>query len=194
MRLRAALVACSKAYIPNTDVEDTSENRKVIQFCEQYRHAVEDKNVGQLLKMASAAYHKRGAGNDDDIDYAGLKDFLTTTFQSTDAISYEIRYRRVTFAENTHVYVDYTYAASFRIPGIEKEEWRHSVADNRLDLMPDGFAQEHSDLVISTIRCQACHRTRCRAACPHNTGIITVYIEQPAKGIKKFVGHRICMH
>jgi hypothetical protein len=132
------LAGCATTYIPNTDVEDTTENKKVVQFCEQYRHAVEDKNIGQLLKMASGAYHKRGVGNDDDIDYAGLKDFLSSSFQTTDAIRYEIRYRRVTFAENAHVYVDYTYAASYRIPGVEKEEWRHSVADNRLDLVPDG--------------------------------------------------------
>ena len=88
-------VGCSKTYIPNTDVLDNTENRKVILFCEQYRHAVEEKNVGQLLKLASPAYHRKGVGNnDDDVDYVSLKEFLTTTFQQTDAIRYEIRYRR----------------------------------------------------------------------------------------------------
>ena len=135
-----ALVAtgCSKTFIPNTDVLDTTANRKVVLFCEQYRHAVEEKNVGQLLKLASPGYHKRGIGSDDDVDFISLKDFLTTTFQGTDGIRYEIRYRRVTFEENTHVSVDYTFAASYRIPGVKKEEWRHSVADNRLDLVPEG--------------------------------------------------------
>ena len=46
-------LGCSKSYIPNTDVEDTSENKKVISFCEKYRHAVEEKDVGGLLKLAS---------------------------------------------------------------------------------------------------------------------------------------------
>ena len=133
-----ATAGCSKTFIPNTDVVDTSENRKVILFCEQYRHAVEEKNVGLLLKLASPGYHKRGVGDSDDVDYISLKDFLTTTFQDTDGIRYEIRYRKVTFAESTHVFVDYTFAASYRIPGVKKAEWRHSVADNRLDLVPDG--------------------------------------------------------
>lgn len=128
---------CATTFIPNTDVTDTEPNRKVILFCEQYRHAVEEKNIAQLLKLASPNYHKRGA-TDDDVDYTTLKDFLTTTFQTTDAIRYEIRYRRVTFAENTHVFVDYTFAGSYRIPGVRKEEWRHSVSDNRLDLVPEG--------------------------------------------------------
>jgi len=135
--LVAAAPACATAFIPNTDVADTADNRKVILFCEQYRHAVEEKNVAQLLKLASPNYHQRAAV-DEDVDYSTLKDFLTTTFQTTDAIRYEIRYRRVTFSENNHVFVDYTFAGSYRIPGVRKEEWRHSVSDNRLDLVPEG--------------------------------------------------------
>jgi hypothetical protein len=129
---------CTEGFIPNTDVPNTTENRKVILFCEQYRHAVEEKNVGELLKLASPGYHKRGIGTDDDVDFISLKDFLMNSFQQTDGIRYEIRYRKVTFEESTHVSVDYTFAASYRIPGVKKEEWRHAVADNRLDLVPDG--------------------------------------------------------
>jgi hypothetical protein len=137
--LLAVVAGCSKTFIPNTDVLDTVENRKVILFCETYRHAVEEKNVGQLLKLASPAYHRKGVGNnDDDVDYVSLKEFLTTNFQQTDAIRYEIRYRRVTFEETSHVHVDYTFAASYRVPGVKKEEWRHAVADNRLELVPEG--------------------------------------------------------
>lgn len=134
-----ALAGCSKNYIPNTDVEDTSENRKVVLFCEQYRHAVEDKDVGLLVKMASKRYYENGgnANVEDDIDYAGLKDYLSTTFLKTETIRYEIRYRKVTFSENDHIFVDYTYAASYRIPGTKNQEWRHTVADNRLDLVVD---------------------------------------------------------
>jgi hypothetical protein len=137
LALSAGAWGCATGYIPNTDVVDTDSNRKVILFCEQYRHAVEEKNVAQLLKLASPNYHQRAAV-DEDVDYSTLKDFLTTTFQTTDAIRYEIRYRRVTFSENNHVFVDYTFAGSYRIPGVRKEEWRHSVSDNRLDLVPEG--------------------------------------------------------
>lgn len=134
--------ACSKSTIPNTDVEDTSENRKVIAFCEEYRHAVEDKDVAKLVSMAHPRYFEDGGNTnpDDDIDFGGLKDYLTTTFGKTQAIRYEIRYKRVTPAENAHVYVDYTYAASYRLPGLKGEEWRHTVADNRLELVRENDA------------------------------------------------------
>ena len=48
----ACAIACSKTYIPNTDVEDTGVNREVIEFCENYRHALEDRNVPQLTVKA----------------------------------------------------------------------------------------------------------------------------------------------
>jgi len=136
----AAMVGCSRSYIPNTDVEDTSDNRKIIEFCEDYRHAVEDKNIGRLLKMASPRYHEDGGNTngEDDIDFDGLKDYLTSTFTQTSQIRYEIRYRRVTLTETNKVLVDYTYAASFRVPGVTNTEWKHTVADNRLELVADG--------------------------------------------------------
>lgn len=135
-----ALAGCSQTYIANTDVEDNGPNRRVITFCEDYRHAVEDRNVVRLLAMASPRYHEDAGtpAGDDDIDYDGLKAFLTAQFQGTSAIRYEIRYRKVTFTETGHVWVDYMYAASFRVPGVKGEEWRHSVAENRLDLVADG--------------------------------------------------------
>lgn len=135
-----ALAGCSKAYIPNTDVEDTSQNRDVIKFCEEYRHAMEDKNVPQLLKMMSPGYFE-DAGNaktEDDADYEKIREFLTTDFLHTMGIRYEIRYRRVTYSETNHIWVDYTYAAAWKIPGADKDEWHHTVADNRLDLVRDG--------------------------------------------------------
>jgi hypothetical protein len=133
-------IACSKAYIPNTDVEDTSENRQVILFCEQYRHALEEKNVGQLLKLMSPTYFEDGGNtrNEDDADFDKVREFLTGDFLKTAGIRYEIRYRRVTFTERNHIFVDYTYAAAWKLPGVKTDEWHHAVADNRLDLVRDG--------------------------------------------------------
>jgi|HubBroStandDraft_4_1064222.scaffolds.fasta_scaffold30656_2 hypothetical protein len=135
-----ASTACSKLYIPNTDVEDTSDNRKVVSFCEKYRHALEDKDVGALLKLMSPSYFEDGGNtkNEDDADFDKIREFLTGDFMKTTGIRYEIRYRRITFTERAHVYIDYTYAAAWKLPGVKAEEWHHTVADNRLDLVPDG--------------------------------------------------------
>ena len=132
------LAGCATHYIPNTDVEDNDDNRKIISFCEKYRHAVEERNVPLLLDMASPRYFEDGGNVDatDDMDFAGLREYLEGRFKDTRAVRYEIRYRRVRRPSDTKIYVEYTYTASYRIPGLKGEEWRHTVADNRLELVP----------------------------------------------------------
>ncbi len=133
-------VACAKTYIPNTDVEDNGPNREVIEFCETYRHALEDKNVGQLIRLMSPGYFEDGGNtkNVDDADFEAIRGFLTGDFLKTTGIRYEIRYRRITFTPRNHIYIDYTYAAAWKLPAVKTDEWHHAVADNRLDLVRDG--------------------------------------------------------
>lgn len=135
----AALPGCSPRYIPNTDVEDTDDNRRVIEFCEVYRHAVESRDVPKLLRMADDRYYEDGGNADasDDLDRAGLDGYLQSRFRETRAIRYEIRYRRVSDGPKQTVRVDYTYTASYKIPTPAGEVWRRRVAENRLELVPD---------------------------------------------------------
>ena len=142
LALPVAISSCASTLIPNTDVADNSENRKVIAFCEEYRHAMEDKNVAKLLVLASPRYrddHATPSGA-DDTDYDSLKETLAALFSKTSQIRYEIRYQKVMFTENNHVLVNYRYSASYRTGTTEtaRGEWHHSVADNQLDLVPDG--------------------------------------------------------
>ena len=137
------VAGCATHYIPNTDVFDSDENRKVVAFCETYRHAVELKDVVQLLRMASPRYYEDGGNIDasDDIDYAGLKQYLESKFQEASSIRYEIRYRRVA-REGDRIFVDYTYTSSYRLPGDKGTDvWRRKVEDNRLEL--EAFQDEY---------------------------------------------------
>jgi hypothetical protein len=136
----AVLSGCTKTTIPNTDVEANDLNRRVIQFCEDYRHAVEHRNIALLLQMADPRYYEDGGNIDasDDLDYAGLKKYLEDEFRKTKAIRYEIRYREVGKGRNNTIYVDYTYSASYKIPTKDGDVWRRTVADNRLELVPSG--------------------------------------------------------
>lgn len=131
---------CAREYLPNTDVEDNEFNRKVIEFCEDYRHAVERKNVGLLIKLAHEKYYEDGATIDtsDDLDLAGLKAYLENKFRDVKSIRYEIRYRNVTIGRNDEIYVDFTYSASYQIPSPKGDVWRRTVADNRIALVPSG--------------------------------------------------------
>jgi hypothetical protein len=133
-------LGCTHQYIANTDVEDNDFNRKVIEYCENYRHAVEQRNTARLLKMAHPSYYEDGGNVDasDDLDYAGLENYLNTEFNQTRAIRYEIHYRQISEGRKNSVLVDYTYSASYKIPTAHGDVWRRRVADNRLSLTREG--------------------------------------------------------
>lgn len=137
--LSAASPGCAEHYLPNTDVEDSADNRKIVEFCEVYRKSLERKDVLALLALASNEYYDDGGNVDasDDIDFAGLKDYLSTKFDEATAIRYEIRYRRVSHEEQ-RIFVDYTYSGSFRLPSGDGDKWRSMVEENRLELIRDG--------------------------------------------------------
>ncbi|MCC6646307.1 MAG: hypothetical protein IT374_12145 [Polyangiaceae bacterium] len=142
LTLSLGIAGCATRYIPNTDVVDNDHNREIVRFCEQYRKALEAKDTEGLLALASPRYYEDGGNVDpaDDLDFEGLREWLEGRFQETKAIRYEIRYRRILAGDAGRVYVLYTYTSSYKVPGIKQDEWRHTVAENRLELEHDGKA------------------------------------------------------
>jgi len=126
---------CNKQLIPNTEIEDTEENREIVAFCERYRRAVEDLNVGLLLTLASPRYFDNSGSTtgDDDFDRNGLESVLAKRFQSIQAMRYEIRYRDIYEMDNL-IMIDYTYTMSFQYKLEEQSKWANRTADNRLEL------------------------------------------------------------
>ena len=139
-----ALAGCGEDFIPNTDVEDTEENREIIEFCEEYRIALEARDVAKLVLLASADYYEDGGSppGEDDYDRLGLQEMLRTRFARVEAVRYDIRYRRVVFfPERVEVY--YSFYGRFQVAAAADGEsrWFSKVADNRLVLgrTPDGY-------------------------------------------------------
>jgi hypothetical protein len=114
--------ASSSNYIYGTKVNDTEENRKIIDVCEQYRLAVEKKDAATLLAMASPNYWEDGGTptGTDDYGYDGLRSVLETRFSRADGIRYRMRYMDVRRSGNrasVDVMIDATYSvASARGP------------------------------------------------------------------------------
>lgn len=146
--LTIALTAagCAAAHIPNTTVPDTAENRRVIDFVEQYRHAMEARDPEKLMALASSRYFDdNGTPRTDDIyDHDRLRDRLQSLFpENLLDVRYEIRYRHVVF-EEALVRVQYRYTASFRVKTPSGEErWARRVADNELLLETDEKSGEY---------------------------------------------------
>ena len=128
-------VACRDKMIPNTEIPDNEDNRAIVAFCERYRHAVEDLNVGLVLSLASQRYFDN-AGTptpDDDIDREGLEKMLLEKFKDVKTMRYEIRYRNI-YETIGVVYVEYTYNMAFQYQVGDKAKWANRTSDNRLEL------------------------------------------------------------
>ncbi len=124
--------------IPNTTVEDTPENREVVAFMEEYRHAVENRDVRALLDLASEEYldHNGTPSTQDDFDYDQLRDRLAAWSERVLDVRYDIRYHRITWEEQ-RVYVEFQYSASFRVARGEGDQWARRIAAHRVELARD---------------------------------------------------------
>lgn len=137
----AALSACEPALIPNTRIEDTGQNREVVEFIEKYRTAIEARNTNALLALASVNYFDdmgTPAGN-DDIDYDGLKVGLGRLREEVLGARYQISYRAVTFDTESRVLVDMLYTGWFRINTNDGPVWKRRLEPHRIVLaLEDG--------------------------------------------------------
>ncbi|MGE0788865.1 MAG: hypothetical protein AB7S26_24540 [Sandaracinaceae bacterium] len=133
--LGAVLPGCGGENIPNTDVPDNAENRAVISFVEDYRHAVERRDVGGILALVSPRFFDDNGtiNSDDDRDFEALSEQIARFSQLLD-VRYEMRYRRVTYHPD-RILVDYTYTASFKVATPQGDRWETRLRDNRIELV-----------------------------------------------------------
>ena len=139
--LSTLAVGCGGSLIPNTDVPDSGDNRRVVEFVEEYRHAMEARNVAGILRLVSENYLDDNGTPDsnDDIDFEKLRDELVRWEREVLEVRYEIRYRRVSY-RGDNAFVDLTYSGSFKIRSGDQEHWSRRLSDNRIELwrQPNG--------------------------------------------------------
>jgi len=131
-----ALCACEPTLIPNTRVEDTAQNREVVDFIERYRQAMEARNGPALLALASPNYFDdmgTPAGN-DDIDYEGLEAGIGRMREEIIGARYQISYRAVTYVIDERVLVDFLYTGWYRINTASGPEWKRKLEPHRIVL------------------------------------------------------------
>ncbi len=126
-------------YIPGTKVEDTDENRRIVAAVEQYRQAMERRDAGALLAMASKSYWEDGGTptGADDYGWDGLREVLNTRFQRAEGVRYNMRYMGIR-RERNRAYVEVLIEANYTIStasGPQREEMRDQ---NQLVLEFDG--------------------------------------------------------
>lgn len=136
--------ACTTKYIGDSKIEDNSENRAVLRVIEQYRRAVEDKDVQRILELTSDRYFEDpGTPQEprDDYDKAGLARRLEESFAHVQDQHLQINARKLEMGKGEKtVSVDYLYDYRFRLelPGGPKDDWRKEMDVNRVTLVREG--------------------------------------------------------
>lgn len=132
----AQAAGCAHKPIPNTRVEDTAENREVIDFVEKYRKAVESRDAAVLLRMTSKMYFDDMGTpqGDDDVDYDTLQTWLGRLQTELLDARYQISYRGVTYTPSERVLVDMLYTGWFKVETPEGPEWRRKLEPHRIVL------------------------------------------------------------
>jgi hypothetical protein len=138
--LPAALVAAATAcasinVIPGTKVPESKINRELIEVCERYRHALEDRDAATLLAMAHPRYYEDSGTpkGDDDYGYEGLKTVLASRLTALRSVRYNIEYRAVEVRGN-RARIDIRYDASFQIATEMGDRWERKQNDKRIEL------------------------------------------------------------
>lgn len=142
LALLAALVPASvgcanQAVIPGTLVVDSRDNRLIIEVCERYRHALEDRDAETLMSLASPQYFEDSGTPkaEDDYGYDGLRQIIATRLAALKAVRYNIQYRRVGWSSNgTRAAVDIRYDASFQLQTELGDRWERKQSEKRLEL------------------------------------------------------------
>lgn len=84
---------CAHGTIPGTEIEDTEENRKIIQLVEEYKSAVESLDTDAILALVSPNFYENNGNidSDDDYDKKGLEKNLRENFERTKRIQLIVR-------------------------------------------------------------------------------------------------------
>jgi hypothetical protein len=144
-----AVLGCggSAHYVPGTKVPMSSQNKSVLDACEEYRLAVERADADALMLMAHQQYWEDSGtpSGSDDYGYEGLRNVLLSRLQKASDIRYTMRYVGVSqqcrgdLRPGCRAAVDVLVDASFTITNVQGKPIRPDKRDqNQLVLEWDG--------------------------------------------------------
>lgn len=133
---------CAPKLIPGTSVEDSEENRQVLEFLNKYRRALIEKNLDGVVGLCAQDYFEDNGTTEQTDDYglAQLRDKLARTLEQTKEIQLEIivqAIERDAAVEHGPVRVVYRYNQRALVTFPAGEKWITVSDVNRVVLRDD---------------------------------------------------------
>ena len=148
----AMLTGCKPDLLPGTNIEDTSDNRAVVEFVEEYRTVVESRSADAVLDLVAEDYFEdQGTATDED-DYGieKLREDLDKHFQHADVIQLKVEVQHISYypeKELVHVYYRYLQRAHLKLPA--GNQWVTDSDTNRLVLRQKGMSPSDGLVIVA---------------------------------------------
>jgi hypothetical protein len=117
--LWVSLAACTPKLIPGTEIQDTPDTRALLLLMEQFRSALENKDVKALVSLTAPSFHDESGtpSPDDDLDASNLSTKLTQRLGRFKDVRVDMDIRKIDVDERENrAQVIYYYTVSFRAP------------------------------------------------------------------------------
>jgi hypothetical protein len=123
-----AVAACSPRLIPGTPLEETADNRAILDVLRQYKNAFEARDAASIAGLASGRYLDAR----DSISRETLDKSLAERFEHVKDARLDIQVRRIE-VERQQATVEYFYATAFLIDAAGAD-WVRESDDKRMTL------------------------------------------------------------
>jgi hypothetical protein len=131
--LAFALLACSHATLPGTNIPDRPENRAVLDVFSRYRDALQARDPVALLALAAPGYYDTGDPSHGvgPTDYAGLEKKLQSDFQKINGLRLEATIKDIQ-VNGEEGRLDYFQVLRYAVATPTGERWKSESDDARM--------------------------------------------------------------
>ena len=148
----AAVTGCKPDLLPGTNLEDTDENRAVLEFMGKYKLAVESRDAAKVLDLVAPDYFEDMGTVETDDDYGSekLQRELADNFAKTKEIRLDLIIQKIEPKEDSAIVnVDYKYVQRALLDLPAGEKWVTHSDVNRLVLRRVGEDAKDGFLIVS---------------------------------------------
>jgi ketosteroid isomerase-like protein len=114
--LTLGLWACGPRLIPGTNIDDTEDNKAIMQVVADYKNAYERRDAAAVLKLVAPSFYETNgtADTSDDYDYKGLSQVLQKEFGQIQDNALNIDVRNIS-VKGDEAEVNYYYSERFQL-------------------------------------------------------------------------------
>lgn len=131
-----AMTACAHSKIPNTNIDDTDENREILAIVDAYHSAIENRDADAVLALVSDEFYEDNGNTDRDDDYGKnqLAESLRSEFEKTEQFQLGLKVDGIVVKDDrAEAFVQYNLRARTDYPSGKK--WKTSSDRARMSLV-----------------------------------------------------------